>query len=132
MKFLLIFLLSFLGLSLQTKACIGPPLHAQVLLEKLPEKAIEKDFVAKVEITKASKVLFQAYTEKQYIEAKIIDVIKGDSIRKNIAIKFTPHTCYSGHDVKAGDQYFIAGELDYGIFKTTFTGEWTQMDLDAY
>jgi hypothetical protein len=123
------FLIVFLIAS-NAHACLGPPLNSTVLLRSLPIKALEKKFVALVEITEPSKVDFQSFSAgDKYIKAKVIYPIKSAKDDQNIKIKFENHNCYSGHDVEIGDKYYIAGNLS---LLNIFTGEWQEQDLNTH
>lgn len=112
------------------QACLGPMLHSNVFLKSLPRDAFEKDVIALIEVNVDSKVAFQQYPPpaEKYVKAEIIENIKGFDNIEYINILVPTHTCYQGHEIKAGEKYFIAGSLDED---NIFTGEWKNNDLSS-
>ena len=117
----MVFAFAFSGASY---ACLGFSLHTSVFLDSLPVKAMEKDFVALVEIEEDSKVEFQRGGDNS-VKIKILNLIKGEAPQHGTMTITVPlHTCYNGHDLKKGDKAFLAGKLENG----EFIGEWKEAD----
>lgn len=109
-------------------ACLGPPLHSSVFLKSLPVAAMNKSFIATIKIINDSEAKFQGPNdpESNTETVKIEKILHGNFEHETIKIRIPRHMCYNGHNLKAGEIYFIAGTIDEN---GTFSGEWKQQDL---
>ena len=116
-SFLVLSLFAMLGLCWSAHACLGTFSETITFLDRLPEKALEKDVVAKVRIVSAQ-------TDNQSeikAKTKVLDGVKGCKKGATIKVEVRLTSCSREPMLKKGQTYFLAGAIDAdGVFR----GEW--------
>lgn len=118
MKHIAAFLLVFLLLgATPANACRGVESESETFLMLMPPEAMEKSIVAKVEIQETS-----AGNEQpgRLSKVRVLEGMQGVNAGDTITVASQMHSCASDAQVKAGEIYFIAGEMHEGVFH----GEW--------
>src|SRR5690606_37794551 len=92
--------------------------EVQTFLKALPEDATDRPVVARVEL------VFAEYKDSILdVRAKVIEPIKGTKPGDEINIRHAVHSCMRDYNVKAGDVYYIAGDInDDGLFHGLWQG----------
>ena len=104
------------------EACLGLMFETRTFLHTLPEKAFERDLVAKIKILQTT-----TESSRRISKVVVIDPLKGTTKGSVFEVLSEIHDCARDSNVKSGKFYFLSGEIKKS---GNFEGLWKLEDFD--